>query len=89
MLPNGSSKIAASACGNIYAQPGFLDTTYNRFELRPTAAALDKGNPIMAMRDRSGVATSPADGPRNNIGDTGGRRISPVEIHGKGYGSVC
>jgi len=68
LVPTFSS--AASAAGNQYANPTFLDTTVNRFE--PGTAAIDKGNPVIPLQDASGNPLSSEDGKRNNIGSLGG-----------------
>jgi hypothetical protein len=62
LLPSFSS--AASAGGNLFANPTFLDTTINRFELVVGSPALDAGNPVVALRD--GTVN------RNDIGNEGG-----------------
>ena len=63
---------AASADGNQYAKPAFLDTSINRFELVTGSPAIDAGNPIVALYDAPGRRTSQNDGNRNNIGNFGG-----------------
>ena len=59
---------AASAGGNLIANPKFFDTTVLRFELDQTSPARDSGNPIVAMRDNDASGT----GPRNDMGKFGG-----------------
>ena len=62
LVPSFSS--AASAGGNLFANPAFLDTTINRFELVVGSPAIDAGNPVVAVQD--GTVN------RNNIGNDGG-----------------
>ena len=63
LLPSFSS--AASAGGNVFANPVFLDTTINRFELiAGQSPAIDAGDPAVALRD--GLAN------RNDMGTYGG-----------------
>ena len=62
LVPSFSS--AASAGGNLFANPTFLDTTINRFELVVGSPAIDAGNPVVALQD--GTVN------RNDIGNDGG-----------------
>ena len=53
-----------SATGNLFANPAFLDTTINRFELLTHSPALRKGDPNPDLENRFGG--------RNHIGSEGG-----------------
>ena len=55
-----------SAIGNLFANPAFLDTTINRFELLTGSPADEKGDPNPVLRNRFGG--------RNDIGSEGGPR---------------
>lgn len=56
---------AASAVGNLYANPAFLDTAINRFELIVgSSAGIDKGSPIVSLLDANKSA--------NDMGFLGG-----------------
>ena len=63
LLPSFS--VAASAVGNIYANPVLLDTVVNRFELVTGSPGIDAGTPISSLVD--GVGKN-----RNDIGVGGG-----------------
>ncbi len=64
-----------SAIGNLFANPAFLDTTINRFELLTGSPAIKAGDPNPALRNRFGG--------RNDIGSEGG----PVNPNPRGPGS--
>ncbi len=58
--------VAASAIGNLFANPVFLDTTVNRFELiSGSSPAINKGTPIISLNNALGNN-------RNDIGNFGG-----------------
>ena len=79
---------AASAGGNQYLNPAFLDTTINRFELVTGSPAIDKGNPIVALYDAPGRRTSQNDGERNNVGNFGGPDNSGVPLPDTSFSEV-
>ncbi len=60
-----SFSVAASAVGNIYANPTVLDPSINRFELVTGSPAIDKGTPNSSLTDAVGKS-------RNDIGHNGG-----------------
>lgn len=61
-----SFSLAASATGNLYANPVVLDTTVNRFELiAGSSPAINTGTPIISLNDAVGNN-------RNDIGNFGG-----------------
>ena len=66
LVPAFSS--AASAQGNLYGDPLFLNTDINRFELLVASPGRDAGNPIIALRDNDPSGT----GLRNDAGRFGG-----------------
>ncbi len=61
-----SFSLAASATGNLYANPVVLDTTVNRFELiAGSSPAINKGTPTISLNNAVGSN-------RNDIGNFGG-----------------
>ena len=91
LVPSFSS--AASAVGNIYADPVFLDTTVNRFELLSgVSPGIDAGTPVSALNDQFRNNANPAvpNENRNDMGYLGGpfnsgpphrkHRMAPLSI---------
>ncbi len=73
LTPSFSS--AASAVGNLYADPAFLDTTVNRFELLGgVSPGIDAGTPVSALNDqfRNNANPTVPNENRNDIGYLGG-----------------
>ena len=70
-----SFSLAASAVGNLYADPAFLDTTVNRFELLGgVSPGIDAGTPVSAFNDQFRNNANPAvlNENRNDMGYLGG-----------------
>ena len=85
-----SFSVAASAVGNIYANPTVLDTTVNRFELVTGSPAINSGTPVLALgetsegfaRSVSGIAVSFSEWINNNCANVSCAIVKPTNDAG-------